>query len=406
MLLMAGDMSARLISYALMPVFLHLMEKEQVGTFSYVFGLFQQVPMFCLLGMNVVQARLAGELSLAGRGPVLSGGILVAGFVPAAAIAVVFLLFPGLSGLFISDAAAAQSVQALIPLGIISGVVTTLLASQLVNNGHFAMASGFVFVRALMGNGLSLAVLCAGTSEQASGRLAAAWSAEALVFLLFLPVYMRQCSFASLVLVPWRRMFLIGIPVWVSTVAGIPLVNMDRIALESSVTHAELADYILACSLAQLVGAAFSIFNAVWLPAVLAEPDNATIFRRTRRSLCLVMPALAMMAIGIFLGAKFFLGLGIIPQTYSGILSLLPIVLLSQVIVCAIHLLGVPIYARERTWIIPLTSIPVSVLYVIACWQLIPIHGPVSAAWLQVGVAGVQVFIYGVIVQNIRSGGR
>lgn len=402
LLIVAGsDLVARVISYALLPVYLHLMDKPQVGLFTYVYGLVLQLPAFALMGLPVAHARLAGEYGGRGEGPVLSGSILTLCLIPTSLIALAILCWPGLLAPVISDPLARQAAEGLIPLGIVSITTSALLTSHLVNTKRFGTASLFALARALVGNGMALAVLTAGSHEQAADRLAAAWGADLLVFLVFLRPYLRQCALRAWSRTPWRRMFSIGLPVWLNGLLGIPLATMDRIALEASVSQARLAEYTVACSLAQLVTAAFTLFFTVWFPAVLADPAPALIARRTRRSLVLVLPALAAAAAGVQLLAWLLLSWNLLPRIYEPILGLLPPLLLAQVVHGAIHLISVPLIAAERTWVIPLANLLPAACFIALCWRIIPATGALGAAWLQVATALLLLACYAVAVWRL-----
>jgi O-antigen/teichoic acid export membrane protein len=401
LVVLCSDLIARLISYGLMPVYLHLMDKPQVGMFTYVYGLVLQVPAFVLLGLPVAHARLAGEFAAKGEGPILSGSILTLCMIPTCIVALATLLWPGILIPVISDPLARQAAEGLIPLGILSVAASTLFTSHLVNTKQFGMASWFAVIRAVVGNGMALAVLTAGSAYPAADRRAAAWSADILVFLAFLSPYLRRCSLLAWSRAPWRRMFSLSLPVWINGVICIPLANMDRITLESSVSHDRLAEYTVACSLAQLVAAAFSVFFTVWFPAVLADSAPELIARRTRRSLVMVVPALIGCSVGVYLLAWFLIVVDLVPRTYAPALELLPPILLAQVLLSAVHLLSIPLYAAERTWIVPAINLLPTLIFVVLCWMVIPSTGTIGAAWLQTAGAAMVVAGYAVAVARL-----
>ena len=113
----------------------------------------------------------------------------------------------------------------------------------------------------------------------------------------------------------------------------------------------DFAIYNLGILLATIVLIVYQSFNFIWFQVFLREKDLVVLRRKTRRYILIIFFGLSAIGLCLWLGTFIALEWKIIPQKYNGVLTILPILILSQVFAALVGLLANYMTYFEKTYI-------------------------------------------------------
>jgi O-antigen/teichoic acid export membrane protein len=230
-------------------------------------------------------------------------------------------------------------------------------------------------------------------------RLEVTYIVEGILFLLFAVYPFKEFHFTfNKALV--KNSIKLALPVMFSAIFGIFINFSDKFFLEKYNSFADLSYYYLAISVAGVIPVIFVSFQNAWLPLFLKEKDVEKNVLKTNKLIFQLSIVFISISLLLILALKMTFIFGIIQEKYHEALSVLPILLLSQ-IVAAI----VPIYTNyliyfSKTYITPVTGIIICFINVGLNIVLIPRYGPYGAATVSLISNSAYLVIYYFITTN------
>ena len=195
------------------------------------------------------------------------------------------------------------------------------------------------------------------------------------------------------------RCLVLGLPIMFTNLFTIILNFSDKFFLEKYSALSNLSTYYLAFAFASVLPLVSASLQNVWMPMFMKE---ASLERNSKNTKMLIRRLwMALLALGFFVWLifLFLLQTGIVPSTYREGLSILPVLLLSQILMAVSTLLNNYLVYFEKTYLIFFCGLVVSVLSLVLGRIIIPQWGMSGAAFTLLLSNLVYLFICNYLVQ-------
>lgn len=355
------DVLVRGANLLLIPVFLYLMSRQEFGIYNYLYSFAMTAAGILNFGFYVSLTKLYADTNESKRKQssmmfTLSTSMV---FLLAVSMIVIYLTKFDISFFNYSmknnlddiNTAIYLNYRVFVFVAIISMVFTNYLTFFFISSDNIPNLQKFNILRLILSNGTAILVLYYSSSDTVMLRLAITYVAELLLTIAFGSLIVKRFipvfDFYYL-----KKAFKIGTPLMVAAIMATMINFGDKFFVMKYAGVSDFADYSLAIILATIVLIVFQSFNFVWLPMFLKEKDMLVLKRKTRRYTILMFFALMGIGLMIFIGVWVALRFKIIPSVYSsGILVVLPVLIVSQVFAALIGLYVNYMTYFEKTYI-------------------------------------------------------
>ena len=362
--LLSTDVLVRGANFLLIPVFLHLMTKNDFGVYGYLYNFAMSCSLILNLGYHVALPKLyvqTSEDKQSNSSMLFTLTTLLFSFVCS-----VFLLFylTDLDFKFFNIVNKGENAQfdyttyrPYLFVATASMIFSNFLTYYFISSKKIKNIQFFNLIRLFLCNGTAILVLyLSKDTDTVMLRLCCTYLSELLLCILFFGGVIRQMR-AVFCRNYVTKALKIGLPI-----CSVALINTfinfgDKQFVMMYCGNETMGAYNLATTLATIPLIVFQSFNFVWLPDFLAEKDLATLNRKTNRNAKLVFLVLLGVSLVVWIGTYFLLLWGVFPQNYKEIISFLPILLLSQIFASMILYYFNSFTYFEKTYIPMIVSI-------------------------------------------------
>ncbi|MBQ2398028.1 MAG: oligosaccharide flippase family protein [Bacteroidales bacterium] len=337
--LFSTDVLVRGANFLLIPVFLHLMTREEFGVYGYLYSFAMAMSLVFTFGFHASVPKLyadtkddkqaQGSMLFTLSLTLIVGLVLIFSLISLTGIDEYFF------GLINRNEEmknfSYDTYRPYLLVAMASMVLSNLLTYYFVASEKIKNIQAFNLIRFFFANGLAILLLyTAPDADAALLRLSVTYIVELLLCCVFLFFLCKNFTFK------FSKYYLYkGLKI------GLPL---SFVALLNAITNfgdkhfvmiycgaAIVGVYNLASLLATIPVIVYQSFNFIWLPSFLQEKNLILLKKKTDRNGLRIFILLFLLSVLIYIGAFFLLQWGVFPENYSLIMQILPPLLLSQI---------------------------------------------------------------------------
>ncbi len=328
------DVIVRGTNFLLIPLFLHLMTKEEVGIYDYLYSFaFTLAPTFSL-GLYVGLVKMYNLYDNKNeRGQLLFS-------INVTLISFLFIVFGVIYGFgidyrifdfLIEQPIDYQSYRFFILLAIIVLIYNVLLTMFFVTSEKISKIQRYNIGRCLLVNIIVFSALIFMKGDKIKIRLIATYVSEFVVLVYFFRYYWREMTFVfnkSMM----KRCLKISLPIMMTSISYVFINFADKYFVQKFCGIEYFTDYNKAIQFALILPVIFNSFQNIWMPIMMKETDLHVLKRRTNRVAKIILLVFCAISVLIFLAIFVALLIGIIPKNYYNILKFFPLVASAQIL--------------------------------------------------------------------------
>ena len=337
--LFSTDVLVRGANFLLIPVFLHLMTREEFGVYGYLYSFAMAMSLVFTFGFHASVPKLyadtkddkqaQGSMLFTLSLTLIVGLVLIFSLISLTGIDEYFF------GLINRNEEmkdfSYDTYRPYLLVAMASMVLSNLLTYYFVAAEKIKNIQAFNLIRFFFANGLAILLLyTAPDADAALLRLSVTYIVELLLCCVFSFFLCKNFTFK------FSKYYLYkGLKI------GLPL---SFVALLNAITNfgdkhfvmiycgaAIVGVYNLASLLATIPVIVYQSFNFIWLPSFLQEKNLILLKKKTDRNGLRIFILLLLLSVLIYIGAFFLLQWGVFPENYFLIMQILPPLLLSQI---------------------------------------------------------------------------
>lgn len=347
------DVVVRGVNFLLIPVFLHIMTREEVGTYDYLYAFAFAVAPTLNLGLYVSLTKMyhsyseieeKGKLLFTIHTTLVSFLLLVFGVIYG------FKWDYHLFDFLVNEPIAYDRYRFYILLAMISMIYNTLLTMFFVTSEKISKIQRYNIGRCLLVNICVFAALLFLKGDKVELRLAFTYVSEMLVTLYFFRYYWREIKCVFSFDMMWRAVK-IGMPIMLTAIACLLINFADKYFVQQYCGMKEFAVYFKAVQFATILPVVFNSFQNIWLPLMMKEKDLTVLRRKTNRVAKVISLAFTALSLCIFVMVWIFVRINIIPMEYKNMLYVLPLACAGQIAASLMLLYQYYMVYFEKTYI-------------------------------------------------------
>ncbi|MBR5254263.1 MAG: oligosaccharide flippase family protein [Bacteroidales bacterium] len=337
--LFSTDVLVRGANFLLIPLFLHLMTRDEFGVYGYLYSFAMAMSLVFTFGFHASVPKLyadtkddkkaQGSMLFTLSLTLVVGLVLIFSLISLTGIDEYFF------GLINRNEEmknfSYDTYRPYLLAAMASMVLSNLLTYYFVASEKIKNIQAFNLIRFFFANGLAILLLyTAPDADAALLRLSVTYIVELLLCCVFSFFLCKNFTFK------FSKYYLYkGLKI------GLPL---SFVALLNAITNfgdkhfvmiycgaAIVGVYNLASLLATIPVIVYQSFNFIWLPSFLQEKNLILLKKKTDRNGLRIFIFLLLLSVLIYIGAFFLLQWGVFPENYSLIMQILPPLLLSQI---------------------------------------------------------------------------
>ena len=337
--LFSTDVLVRGANFLLIPLFLHLMTRDEFGVYGYLYSFAMAMSLVFTFGFHASVPKLyadtkddkkaQGSMLFTLSLTLILGLVLIFSLISLTGIDEYFF------GLINRNEEmknfSYDTYRPYLLAAMASMVLSNLLTYYFVASEKIKNIQAFNLIRFFFANGLAILLLyTAPDADAALLRLSVTYIVELLLCCVFSFFLCKNFTFK------FSKYYLYkGLKI------GLPL---SFVALLNAITNfgdkhfvmiycgaAIVGVYNLASLLATIPVIVYQSFNFIWLPSFLQEKNLILLKKKTDRNGLRIFIFLLLLSVLIYIGAFFLLQWGVFPENYSLIMQILPPLLLSQI---------------------------------------------------------------------------
>ena len=387
--LFSTDVLVRGANFLLIPVFLHLMTRDEFGVYGYLYSFAMAMSLVFTLGFHASVPKLyadtkddkqaQGSMLFTLSLTLIVGLVLIFSLISLTGIDEYFF------GLINRNEEmknfSYDTYRPYLLVAMASMVISNLLTYYFVAAEKIKNIQAFNLIRFFFANGLAILLLyTAPDADAALLRLSVTYIVELLLCCVFSFFLCKNFTFK------FSKYYLYkGLKI------GLPL---SFVALLNAITNfgdkhfvmiycgaGVVGVYNLASLLATIPVIVYQSFNFIWLPSFLQEKNLSLLKKKTDRNGLRIFILLFLLCVGIYIGAWLLLNWGVFPKTYSLIMSILPPLCLAQIF-ASLNLFFFNYFTYfEKSYITILTSVIINGLSYLLFTFTAPIYGEMGVAY-------------------------
>lgn len=332
------DVLVRGANFLLIPVFLYIMTQEEYGLYGYLYSFAMTMSQIMGFGLYVSVIKLYADNH---KDKSLKGSMLftlTTTMLVLLIVSVAIILVSGIDKDFFMLLNSSQSAdinsygnyRIWVFVAIFSMVVSNYLTFFLVSSEDITLLQRFNLLRFFLTNLLAIGVIYFSDGDSVFQRLAMTYLAEIFLCIGFYYFIVKdfRYKFSSYFL---KKGFKIGLPVMISALMYAFLNFGDKFFVFKYSGELGMSIYYLAFLISSILLIIFQSFNFIWNPLFMQEKDLLVLRRKTNRYILIILIGFSVLSALICLGVYFLLWMGVFPENYSGILPILPLLLISQI---------------------------------------------------------------------------
>jgi len=399
------DILVKASGFVLLPFFLRLMTQSEFGLYNYILSIVQTFSLVLNFGLYVALSKLYHSYTAQQQ----KGELLFTIFSSLLIFNIFFcalIYFFGLDDWLIKNlfdnVTDYTNYKAFIALALIVSVFTFMLTSFFYTSEKIRQVKTYNVYRIVAINALSLLALFVFHGNSVTIRLGFTYGVELILLFFF------SFSFFKEVIAVYNKRMLqeslkIGLPIMVSAIFGIVVNFSDKFLLQKYGSLIDLSNYYLAFSFASIITLVFTSLQNVWLPVFMKERDIQRNFEKTKRLISKLSFIFLILSVCIWLLFDGLLWIGVIPQKYNDVVWILPLLLITQMFASITPLFSNYLVYFERTGLVSLSGLFVSIISIFLGLWLIPLWGVLGAAITTLVVNFVYLGIYYYLVLFLKE---
>lgn len=399
------DVFVKGANFLLLPVYLHLMSQNEVGTFNYLYTFIQTMSIVLNFGLYSSQSKLYHDYSGIERGRLLFSLNMVL------IILLCIVLFPiyalqfdvKLITFLFEYPIPYQTYRWPLLLALLASVGSYMLFNFLLTSENIRKVQLYNLLRMFISNGVVIVILYFSEEDKVLMRIVTYYTCEIFLWAFFSIGYVKQ--FITAFDVKYiKRIFSFSFPVFLlsllSTIQGFS----DKFFVQQKTDMAVMAVYTTGITIASVCSLIIMSFQNIWLPIFFKEKNVEVNFRKTKKMVKIIALLFVCIAILMTVGVIIALNFNIIPTTYSRVTEILPFLFLAQIIAAINAMYGNYFLYFERTKLGAVTGGCAYLICFILNFVLIPRFGVTGAIIaLLLGNAVVLTTVYCVVMKLYRK---
>lgn len=362
--------------FLLLPVYLHLMNQDEVGTFNYIYAFIQVFSIFLNFGLCTTQSKLYHEYTGVEREQLLFSINMVLLLAMALLLVPVYVLgldFKLIHLLFERPIPYDQYRWPIL-LALITSVMSSMLFNFFLTSENIKRVQLYNLLRFFISNGVVLAILLFSRGDNVLTRLIIYYICELLLCFFFSISYIRQFSpvfnYKQIM-----HILSLSFPVFLLTLISTIQSFSDKFFIQQKADMSVMALYTTGVTIASVCSLIIQSFQSIWLPIFLKEKNIEANFRKTASMSKIIVFLFLGIALLMIAGVKVALICDVIPATYDNVLFILPFLFISQIILAVNTLYGNYFLYFERLGLGTIVGGGLYVLFFILNYLLIPRYG-------------------------------
>jgi O-antigen/teichoic acid export membrane protein len=288
-------------------------------------------------------------------------------------------------------------------LMVLVALFSFMLTNYLYTSEQINIVRRYSIYRIIFINAVSLLALLYFRNDDAIAIRFIVISCVEIVLLLFFYRYYLKPAVPVFDATLITRSLKMGLPMMISAMFSMVIAFGDKFFLEKYVDYKGLSIYYLAFSCASVIPLLSNSLQNVWLPLFLKEKELEKNVARTRKLVKNLVLILTLLSVVVMAGVAVSLALHIIPATYTQALYVLPLLLLGQIILCLTLIYYNYLVYFEKTNIVLVTGLVISVISVLLNMLLIPVWKIYGAAVTSLISTTLNLAIYYFAVQVYKK---
>lgn len=399
------DILVKASGFVLLPFFLRLMAQSEFGLYNYIISIVQTFSLVLNFGLYVALSKLYHSYTAQEQ----KGELLFTIFSSLLIFNIFFcalIYFFGLDDWLIKNlfdnVTDYTNYKAFIALALIVSVFTFMLTNFFYTTERIKQVRTYNVYRIVAINSLTLLALYVFQGNSVTIRLGFAYGIE-LILLFFFSSYFFKEVIAVYNKAMIRKSLKMGLPIMISAIFGIVVNFSDKFLLQKYGSLIDLSNYYLAFAFASIITLVFTSLQNVWLPIFMKERDIQRNFEKTKRLISKLFLIFLILSVCIWLLFDGLLWIGVIPQKYSDVVWILPLLLITQIFASLTPLFSNYLVYFEKTGLVSLSGLFVSIISIFLGLWLIPLWGVLGAAITTLVVNFVYLVIYYYLVLFLKD---
>jgi len=376
------DFLVRASNFLLLPVYLKFMTQEEFGLYTYIFAIISTFSLVLNFGLYIPQSKLYQDYEKEeDRGTlVYTLNIVLASFL-IFILSIIYLtgLDYQIVKLLFKKQINYESYRFYVLLAIVMTVYSYMITNYFLTSQKIKLVQLYNLSRVFFVNIIVIVFLNLLTYDKVEVRLQFNYVTEFSLLLIFGIFYVRAMKprFEADVA---RRSVKLAFPIMISALLGVVLNFSDRFFLEKYGDFRQLAVYNLGITISSVIPILFASFQSIWLPFFFREKNLYQNKEKTKKMIWKLSIFFCILSGIIFLVVYTAFYFNIISEEYNAILSILPIILITQISVSLTPLFSNYIVYFESTYLALYTGIPLAAASICVNLLLIPKYGIYGAA--------------------------
>ncbi len=360
----------------LIPLYTHLMSREDFGTFNYLFFYISTVSLIINWGLYVPHTKLLNQSTQ--NHPTINGTIFLLFFIPNLIIGLILLAFRIdlwiAKALFYQNPITFEKYRYALQFAVFTAAFNFMLNNWLLAIKKIKLIQKIQILRFLTHIPVLIGLYLHWSEEAVIFRL---WCFYGLDFAITLVVFFSLSKD-----VHWKLnkqllqpIYQIALPIFLNACLAIILNFLDKLYLENSPFSSQMPSYALATQLASIIPIISISFLNVMLPDFLkitnVEQNYAHTLRTEKRLFALLFVT------GLFIWTASSVGLffNIFPSSYKDMVWVLAILLIARLLESLSQLYVRFTILLEKTWITLLFSLLASPISFTFSFYFVPLYG-------------------------------
>ena len=391
------DVLVKASAFILFPLYLRLMTQSEYGAFNYILSIVYAFSVLLNLGLYIPQSKLYHDhADSQTRGKLLYNINLLLVVALLVIVLPVYLFgwdYRAVKLLF-QNSVNYSRYRWLILLMTLTALFSYMLTNFFYTAEKIDLIKKFNLLRVIGINVIGLlALYLIKKRDSLEVRFIAISVVELLLILCFYGVYLKP-----MIRTVDRRIIIkslkMGLPIMLSTIFSIVINYGDKFFLEKYAGYKQLSIYYLAFSFSSIISLISMSLQNVWLPLFFKEKDLQKNIAKTTKMIFRLTLGLIGLSVLILAGVAVFLWIGIIPRNYQEVLYLLPLLLISQILVCLAILYSNYLFYFEKTSLVLASGLVISLVSTGLNMNLISRYGVYGAAFTILVSNGLYLSIY------------
>ena len=376
------DILVKASGFILLPVYLRLMTQEEYGLYNYLLSIISTFAIVLNFGLYIPLSKLYHDF----KNPERKGTLVFTISITLITILVLIILpiyffkidYPITNFLF-KNAIQYGNYRGIVLLALLMTVLSFMLTNFFYTSEKIKVVKKYNLSRIILVNLVALWALYLIQGDNVKTRLEFTYLSELLIFLIFVGFLIKDLSYHFEPKLASNSLRM-GLPIMISAIFGLVINFSDKFFLEKYGSLKELSNYYLAFSFASIIPTIFASLQNVWVPLFMKEKDLRKNLQKTNKLIVRLIWIFLVLGAGMWICFRILLLTGIIPQKYSEVTYILPLLLVTQIATSLSHLFSNYLVYFHKTYAVSLTGLLACGISLGLGILLVPLWGVYGAA--------------------------